>query len=88
LPGIPSLSNTRTGNNVTISWGAVTGATQYQLYKAVGTGSFSVIATITAPSASASNGLSGSNGTVNKYYVIAVNTCGQGPASSTLSITK
>ena len=86
-PGTPTLSGSKSGNNASLSWTAVTGATQYNVYQATGSGSYSVVATI--PATSASITLGGGTGTVNKFKVSAVNACGtEGSQSSFVSMTK
>ena len=88
-PGTPSLSGSKSGNNASLSWGAVPGATQYKVYRSTGIGAFSVVATISAPTTTASIGLTGGNGTVNNFKVSAVNACGTaGAQSNVVSVTK
>jgi hypothetical protein len=89
----PSLSRTKSGTSVTLTWTAVTGANQYEVYQATGSspsaGSYSLSNTVNAPITSVTDGLSGTSGTVNWYYVVAINNCGDpGPASNKVSITK
>ena len=65
------------------------GATQYKVYQDPGTGTFSVVANPSAPTTTASPGLSGSNNTVNNFKVSAVNACGtEGAQSNVVSVTK
>ena len=88
-PGTPTLSGSKSGSNASLSWTAVTGATQYKIYQDSGAGTYSVVATISSPTTTASITLGGNTGTVNKFKVSAVNACGTaGSQSSSVSITK
>jgi len=70
------LTATASGNNaIQLSWGSVSGATEYRLYRSTSTGTgYSQIATITAPAASyLDTGLQG--GTTYYYVVTAYDAC-------------
>jgi fibronectin type 3 domain-containing protein len=83
-PAAPS-SITATGGStqITVSWSAVTGATSYDLFRQVGSGSFSLyqsgLSTTTYADTSVTAGITYS------YYVTAVNGAGQGSASADAS---
>ena len=64
---ITSITNTSTG--ITVKWGKVTGATAYQVYRKVGTGSWKLIKTTTSTSMT-NTGLT--NGTKYQYKVRAI----------------
>jgi hypothetical protein len=92
-PSTPTLSGSKTGTspnfNASLTWGAVTGATQYKVYQATGTGAYSVVANPSAPTTSTSIALTLASGTVYKFKVSAVNACGtEGAQSNIVSITK
>ena len=86
--GAPSLSANRpSGQNVSLSWGAVAGAVSYKVYKSsVGSGGpFSLFASPTGTSASDTI----ARGTTYWYYVTAVNPCGtQSSPSNVASVTR
>jgi hypothetical protein len=86
VPSAPSLSGTRTGSNVNLSWNAVANATSYQVYRSSSaTGPFSSLTTTATTSA----GDSIPNTSTYRYYVIAMNSCGQSSAqSNTVTITR
>jgi hypothetical protein len=89
-PGTPTLSGSQSGSNANLSWTAVAGATQYKIYQRVSPSStYSLVSTISAPTTTASIGLSGSNGTDNRFRVSAVNGCGtEGSQSNTILLTR
>ena len=85
LPGAPSLSGSRSGSNVNLSWSAVAGATSYEVYKSTSaSGSFSLFTTVAGTSTSDTI----PNGRTYRYYVVAVNVCGTGPQSNIVTITR
>ena len=86
-PGTPTLTGTKSGSNAALSWTSVSGATAYRIYRAT-TGSYSVVATISAPTLSTSIALSGTNNSIDYFKVSAVNACGtEGAQSSRVGVS-
>lgn len=80
----PTLSGSRSGNTVDLSWTAVTGAQEYNVYRSVDNGPFQYLDSETATSASYN-----SQPFVVSYYVVAVDACGtEGPASNIVVANK
>lgn len=73
-------------NRIELTWGAVTGATAYQVYGGLTSGSLAYISTVTAPTLTLSHA-NLTAGTSYSYYVIAVTANGNSPASVTVSTT-
>jgi hypothetical protein len=83
-PGLTSPANGATGvvTSPTLSWGAVTGATSYDVYLGVGTPAFYAN---TASTSLAASGLTA--GATYSWRVVAKNSCGSGPTSVTRTFT-
>jgi hypothetical protein len=85
LPGTSTLTGSRSSGTITLTWTAASGATSYNVYKSANGAAFTLWKT----------GLTGTTttdtintGNTYSYYVRAVNVCGSGPQSNTVSITR
>jgi sugar lactone lactonase YvrE len=86
IPTAPSGLTASAGNaQITLAWNAVPGATSYKVYRSTTSGSgYAAAGTSTATSV-LDTGLT--NGTTYYYVVTAVNTTGESPRSSEVSVT-
>jgi endo-1,4-beta-xylanase len=85
-PAPAGLSATATTSSVSLTWGAATGATQYQILRAPGAsgGTFAPVGTSTTTSFT-NTGLP--NNTTFRYQVTASNANGTSPPSNTVTVT-
>jgi endo-1,4-beta-xylanase len=85
-PAPAGLSATTTATSVSLTWGASTGATQYQILRAPGAsgGTFAQVGTSTSTSFT-NSGLA--NNTTFRYQVTASNANGTSPPSNTVTVT-
>ncbi|MBI3913839.1 MAG: hypothetical protein HY327_06600 [Chloroflexi bacterium] len=85
-PSTTTMSGSRNGQNVSLSWASVSGATNYKVYRSTTGpgGSFSLLDTVFGTT---DNDTIPSNSTYS-YYVTAIDSCGTGAASNVVTITR
>jgi hypothetical protein len=83
-PAAPNLFVAQRGQNVDLTWGAVTDATGYEVFRSVNGGGYSSLGKI--------NGLklqdSLPNNDIHEYYVVAINSCGNSDHSNVKNVTR
>jgi hypothetical protein len=85
-PGATSLSGSRSGGTVNLSWGAVSGASSYEVFRSTSSsGSLSSWQSVSGTSTTDSI----PSGRTYRYQVRATNSCGEtGPLSNIVTITR
>ncbi len=86
-PGAPAAPTGSTGNaQISLSWGAVSGATSYKVYRDTSSsGAFTTVACSPNPTATSCTAGSLTNGTSYYFKVSAVNACTEGSKSAASS---
>lgn len=88
IPSVPGGVSASAGNEqVTVSWGAVSGATSYNIYWATSSGVLKSTDTKITGAASPHTHIGLTNGTTYYYVVTAVNAAGESAESSEASAT-
>lgn len=80
----PTLTVSNRGQNVDLSWNAVTSAASYQVFRAVDSDDYDFLRVVMGTSFTDDL----PNNVIHYYYVVAVNSCGESNRSNVVNITR
>ena len=80
----PTLTVANRGQNVDLSWNAVTNAASYQVFRAVDSDDYDFLSVVMGTSFTDDL----PNNVIHYYYVVAVNSCGASNRSNVVNITR